>query len=137
MTARSRSGTSEPEQTANVRGAYGAAIGPPPEPTVRDRRVQALRSALRRVRTLLAQAVWLLCLLAALALVAGAVLVVVDANTSNPLVAFVLRAADWADLGAFSRTDGVKQFTGEHADSWNAAVNWGLGAIAWLVVGRV
>jgi hypothetical protein len=91
----------------------------------------------RRVRTVLAEAVWIVCLLAGLALVAGAVLVVVGANTDNALVAGVLRLADLADLGMFSRTAGVKQFTGEHADSWNAVVNWGLGAVAWLLVGRI
>ena len=71
------------------------------------------------------------------ALLLGAVLVVLEANTRNALVEAVLRAADWADLGVFSRTAGVKQFTGDGAAVKNAITNWGLGAVAWLVVGRV
>ena len=84
-----------------------------------------------------AEIVWFACLLAATALLLGAVLVVLEANTRNALVEAVLRAADWADLGVFSRTAGVKQFTGDGAVVKNAITNWGLGAVAWLVVGRV
>jgi hypothetical protein len=85
----------------------------------------------------LGELVWFACLLAATALLLGAVLVVLEANTRNALVEAVLRAADWADLGVFSRNAGVKQFTGDGAVVKNAVVNWGLGAVAWLVVGRV
>ena len=102
------------------------------------RRAAALTGAgVRRVRTLLGEIVWFVCLLAATALLLGAVLVVLDANTSNALVAAVLRAADWADLDVFSRTAGVKQFTGDGAVVKSTITNWGLGAVAWLVVGRV
>jgi len=94
-------------------------------------------AGIRRLRTLLGEIAWFACLLAATALLLGAVLVVLEANTRNALVAAVLRAADWADLGVFSRTAGVKQFTGEGAGVKNAITNWGLGAVAWLVVGRV
>ncbi len=102
------------------------------------RRAATLTGAgIRRVRTLLGDIVWFACLLAATALLLGAVLVVLDANTRNALVAAVLRAADWADLGVFSRTAGVKQFSGDNAVVKNTVTNWGLGAVAWLVVGRV
>jgi hypothetical protein len=102
------------------------------------RRAATLTGAgIRRVRTLLGGIVWFACLLAATALLLGAVLVVLDANTRNALVAAVLRAADWADLGVFSRTAGIKQFTGDGATVKNAITNWGLAAVAWLVVGRV
>jgi hypothetical protein len=102
------------------------------------RRAASLTGAgIRRVRTLLAEVVWFACLLAAASLLLGAVLVVLDANTHNALVAAVLRAADWADLDVFSRTGGIKQFTGDGAATKNALTNWGLGAVAWLVVGRV
>ncbi|WP_200959018.1 hypothetical protein [Terrabacter sp. Root85] len=101
------------------------------------RRAATLTGAgIRRVRTLLGDIVWFACLLAATALLLGAVLVVLDANTRNALVAAVLRAADWADLGVFSRTAGVKQFSGDNAVVKNTVTNWGLGAVAWLVVGR-
>ncbi len=95
------------------------------------------KTGVNRLRTLLGETVWVVCLLAAAALLVGAALVVLDANTGNALVAGVLKAADWADLGVFSRTAGIKQFTGENALVKNTFVNWGLGAVAWLVVGRV
>ncbi len=102
------------------------------------RKVVSLTGAgIARLRTMLGQIVWFACLLAATALLLGAVLVVLEANTRNALVEAVLRAADWADLGVFSRTAGVKQFTGDGAVVKNAITNWGLGAVAWLVVGRL
>ena len=67
----------------------------------------------------------------------GALLIALDANRSNELVDAVLTAASWADLDVFSRQDGIKQFRGEGAEVKNALFNWGLGAIAWLVVGRI
>lgn len=90
-----------------------------------------------KIRVRLAQLVWLVCALAALVLAVGALLIALDANRSNALVDAVLRAADVVDLGVFSREDGIKQFRGQGADVKNALVNWGLGAIAWLVVGRI
>ncbi|HEX5919759.1 MAG TPA: hypothetical protein VFY76_17995 [Nocardioides sp.] len=90
-----------------------------------------------KIRAALAQVVWLACAFAALLLAVGALLIALDANKSNELVSAVLRAASWVDLDVFSRQDGIKQFRGEGAQVKNALVNWGLGAIAWLVVGRV
>ncbi|HYH71702.1 MAG TPA: hypothetical protein VD764_00685 [Nocardioides sp.] len=90
-----------------------------------------------KIRTTIAQVLWLGCAFCALLLALGALLVALDANQDNALVAFVLRAADAVDLGVFSREDGIKQFTGPDADVKNALFNWGLGAIAWLVVGRI
>ncbi len=51
-----------------------------------------------------------------------------DANMSADIL---------ADLGLFDRDNGIKTFTGENAETKNALVNWGLGALAWLIVGRV
>lgn len=90
-----------------------------------------------KFRSGLAQLIWLVAALCALVLAVGALLVALDANRSNELVRFVLQAADTVDLGVFSRADGIKQFRGDGADVKNALFNWGLGAIAWLVVGRV
>lgn len=90
-----------------------------------------------KIRARLAQLLWLVCALCALVLAVGALLVALDANQKNALVDFVLEAADTVDLGVFSRTDGIKQFRGDGADVKNALFNWGLGAIAWLVVGRI
>lgn len=94
-------------------------------------------AAVARTRTVVAQVVWLLFLLAALFLAVGALLIALDANEKNQLVKFVLDVADTVDLGVFSRDNGVKDFEGSNADTKNALVNWGLGAVAWLVVGRI
>ena len=90
-----------------------------------------------KIRVQLARALWLVCALAALFLAVGALLVALDANRSNELVQFVLDVADKLDLGIFSRHNGVKEFTGHDAATKNALFNWGLAAIAWLVVGRI
>lgn len=90
-----------------------------------------------RVRVILAQVVWLLFLTAALFLAVGALLIAVDANRDNDLVKFVLEGANRVDLGIFSKDNGIKQFSGANAETKNALFNWGLGAVAWLVVGRI
>ena len=90
-----------------------------------------------KIRARLAQIVWLLAALAALVLAVGALLIALDANRDNTLVDTVLRAADYVDLDVFSRKDGIKQFRGDGAQVKNALFNWGLGAIAYLVVGRL
>ena len=90
-----------------------------------------------RVRKVVAQVVWLLFLLAALFLAVGALLVALDANDKNALVEFVLNAADTVDLGVFSRDNGIMEFKGSNADTKNALFNWGIGAVVWLVVGRI
>ncbi len=90
-----------------------------------------------KIRARLAQLVWLVAALCALLLAVGALLIALDANKSNDLVDFVLRAADYVDLGVFSRQDGIKEFRGQGAEVKNALFNWGLGAVAWLVVGRI
>ena len=95
------------------------------------------KARVRQVRVQVARALWLVCALAALFLAVGALLVALDANQNNDLVKFVLDTADKLDLGVFSRQDGIKEFTGKHAETKNALFNWGLGAIAWLVVGRI
>jgi hypothetical protein len=90
-----------------------------------------------RARTVVAQVVWLLFLVAALFLAVGALLIAVDANRDNDLVKFVLEGADRVDLGIFSKDNGIKEFSGANAETKNALFNWGLGAVVWLVVGRI
>ena len=99
------------------------------------RRSSAERVA--KVRVQLARVLWLLCALAALFLAIGALLVAVDANPDNALVRFVLDTANTLDLGIFSRSNGIKHFSGSNAEVKNALLNWGLGAVAWLVLGRI
>ena len=91
----------------------------------------------RSIRTRVAQVLWLLCVVAALFLAVGALCIAFDFNQKNALVEFAINGADAVDLGVFSREDGIKEFAGDNADTKNALFNWGLGAIAWLVVGRI
>lgn len=90
-----------------------------------------------QVRSRLAQVVWLVCLACALLLVLGALLVALGGNDGNDLVDFVKRYADKVDLGVFDRQNGVFDFDGKNRETKNAVVNWGLGAVAWLVIGKV
>jgi hypothetical protein len=89
------------------------------------------------VRTRLAQVIWLVAVLCALFLATGALLIALDANRDNALVSFVLDVADAVDLGVFSRDNGIFTFDGADAATKSALANWGLGAVAYLVVGRI
>ena len=95
------------------------------------------KSAAARVRVRLAQLVWLVAVVCALFLALGALLIALDANQDNALVKLVLDVADVVDLQVFSRDNGVFQFDGTDAATKNALANWGLGAVAYLVVGRI
>ena len=89
------------------------------------------------IRVRIAQVVWLVFVVCALFLAIGALLVALDANEKNSLVDFVLSGANVVDLDVFSRTNGIKDFSGDNAEVKNALFNWGIGAVAYLVVGRI
>jgi hypothetical protein len=91
------------------------------------------------VRLRLAQLVWLVCVIAALILAAGALLIALQdsVNRGNDLVQFVLDAADKLDLGVFDRGNGVFGFDGKNAETKDALINWGIAAVVWLVVGKI
>ena len=91
------------------------------------------------VRLRVAQVVWLVCVLAALCLAVGALLIALEdsVNRTNDLVKFVLDAADWIDLGVFDRDNGVLDFDGKNAETKNALCNWGIAAVVWLIAGRI
>lgn len=89
------------------------------------------------VRSRVAAVVWAVFVLLALVLAVGALLIAIDANRDNSLVSFVLDLADGVDLGVFSRENGIREFDGSNAETKNALFNWGLGAVAYLVVGRL
>jgi hypothetical protein len=104
----------------------------------RDRRsIKGGSTTVSQVRTRIAQVVWLFFVVAAVFLAVGALCVALDFNPKNPLVEFFINGANFFDLGIFSRKDGVKQFGGSNADVKNALFNWGLGAIAYLIVGKI
>lgn len=95
------------------------------------------RRSSAQVRTTLSRVLWGLCALLAVVLALGALLVALDANRDNALVDAVVSLADKADLSVFSRTNGVFTFDGADAEARSALVNWGLAAVAWLIIGRV
>jgi hypothetical protein len=90
-----------------------------------------------KARLWVAQVVWLAAVVCALLLAVGALLVALDANRDNALVKLVLDAADVVDLQVFSRDNGIFKFDGGDAGTKNALANWGLGAVAYLIVGRL
>ena len=94
-------------------------------------------AAASAVRSRIAQVVWLICVLCALVLALGALLVALRANGDNTLVQFIKETASFVDLGVFDRNDGVLKFTGDNAVIKNALVNWGLAAVVWLIIGRI
>ena len=89
------------------------------------------------LRARLAQVIWLVAVVCALFLAVGALLIALDANQDNALVSFVLNVADTVDLDVFSRDNGIFTFDGTDAATKSALANWGLGAVAYLVVGRI
>ena len=95
------------------------------------------RDAFSKFRSRIAQLVWLICVACAVLLAVGALLIALDARRGNDLVSAVLQGADAVDLGVFERNAGPFDFDGEGEDIKNALVNWGLGAVAWLLVGRI
>ena len=104
-----------------------------------DRSAQT-KAVVNQVRARVAQVVWIVCVVAALFLAAGALCIALKANPDNTLVKFITDTADKLDLGVFSRgKDGVAHFTGKthEAETKNALVNWGLAAVVWLVGGKI
>ncbi len=94
------------------------------------------------VRLRVAQLVWLVCVLAALTLALGALLIALkdSVNRGNDAVKFLLDLANKLDLTVFDRKDGVFDFDDKNAQTAevkNALLNWGLAAIAWLIAGRI
>lgn len=93
--------------------------------------------SLGSVRTRIAQVVWFVCVVFALLLALGALTYALKANTDNSLVEFVRDWAGRVDLGIFSIDNGIKEFGGENAEIKNALFNWGIGAVVWLIIGKV
>ena len=89
------------------------------------------------IRTRVGQLVWLVCVVCALFMAVGALTYALDANPDNALVTFVRDGANAVDLGVFTLENGIKEFVGKNSDTKNALFNWGLGAVFWLVLGRV
>ncbi len=96
---------------------------------------------MRTLRLRLAQLVWAVCVGCALILATGALLIALRGSATNPdnaLYQLVVDTADLLDLGVLSRSGDLFDF-GESTSRATLEVlaNWGLAAVAWLVVGRV
>jgi hypothetical protein len=90
-----------------------------------------------RIRTIVARAVWLVFVLCALSLAVAALLFALDANRDNSLVSLFYKIADAVDLGFFDLDNPIKRFTGDSALKKTALFNYGIGAILYLIVGRI
>jgi hypothetical protein len=94
-------------------------------------------AGVKAVRSRIALLIWLIAVICALFLAIGALLVALRANRHNGVVSFVLDGADRLDLDVFGRKHGIFTFDGKDAAIKDALVNWGIGAIGYLVVGKL
>ncbi len=90
-----------------------------------------------KVRTTAARVVWGIFLVFGLVLASAALLIALEANPDNGLVSFVLDFANAIDLGIFDLDNPIRQFSGENSEIKEALLSYGLGAVAYLVVGRL
>jgi hypothetical protein len=92
--------------------------------------------AVARVRSIVARAVWIACLLMALVLACAAFSYALEANEDNELVQLVRNLADAFDLGFFDLDNPVKGFDDPNGDVKTALFNYGIAAVVYLILGR-
>jgi hypothetical protein len=90
-----------------------------------------------KIRTIVARVVWLIFVLCALSLAVAALLYALGANQENSLVKLFYDIADAVDLGFFDLDKPIKIFEGDEALKKTALFNYGIGAIVYLIVGRI
>ncbi len=90
-----------------------------------------------RLRLAAARLLWLLFVACASVLAVAALLIALEAEPDNPLVELVSNLADGVDLGIFDLDNPIKRFGGENGETTTALFNYGLGAVVYLVLGRV
>ncbi len=90
-----------------------------------------------KIRTTAARVVWGVFLVFGLVMACAALLIALEANQDNNLVAFVLDFARGIDLGIFDLDNPIRDFKGEHHQIKEALLTYGLGAVGYLVLGRV
>lgn len=100
-------------------------------------REQGHRAHKHPVRSALANGVRVVLLLFAVVLALAAFLVAAQdiVVQDNGVVVFIFDAAELI-AGPFGREDGIFAFTGANADIKDAVVNWGIGALVYLLIGR-
>lgn len=119
----------------------GHATGSSDAPTkVGKRQLPQMNMDTKKVRTTAAKIVWAICVFFALVLAGEVLLIAIQANETNDLVMFMRETADKVDLGLFDLSDPIKDFNEKvpnFSDTGTALFNYGLAAIAWLVIGKV
>ncbi|MGH3503058.1 MAG: hypothetical protein ACRDQA_19510 [Nocardioidaceae bacterium] len=88
------------------------------------------------VRSRVASLVWLAAVVGAIILAGAALLYALDANMDNSIVSWVMDAAHKID-GPFWNMFEFTTSNGNHDLTKELLVNWGLAAVAYLVVGRI
>jgi hypothetical protein len=111
----------------------GAEAEPARKPT------RSSAGTVRAVRSGVAAAVWLLAVVAALILAAGALVIALDFNPRNEVVSFLTDTADRLNvLGDLKTFEGGRSADSKHdALVQTVLVNWGIAAVAYLVAGKV
>ena len=101
---------------------------------------RSTKETVQSVRKGVASAIWLLSVLAALILAAGALVIALDFNRDNAVVHFFIHAADNINfLGTMKKFEP----TGKSPSAVHSAlvktvlVNWGICAVVYLVVGKI
>ena len=103
-----------------------------------DQPVAASRAlAVARARDMVARAIWIVCMLLALVLAIAAFTYALEANSDNGLVKLARDLADVFDLGFFDLDNPVKAFDDPNGAVKTALFNYGLGAVVYLVLGRI
>ena len=120
------------ESEEKVRGKRKA------EPEKKDKSRDA-GAAVDKVRSLVATAVWVLAVLAAVILAAGALVIVLDFNKDNGVVSFFRDTADNINfLGELKSFDAGKSAASKQdALVKTVLVNWGICAVVYLVIGKL
>jgi hypothetical protein len=90
-----------------------------------------------RIRTIAARVVWGIFLVFGLILAAAALLKALEANDGNPAVSFIFDFAKAIDLGIFGLDDPIREFSGDNAATKEALLSYGMGAVSYLIVGRI
>jgi len=90
-----------------------------------------------RIRTIAARVVWGIFLVFGLVLAGAALLIALEANENNSLVDFVLGFANAIDLGVFDLTNPIREFEGDNPEIKEALLSYGLGSVAYLIIGRI
>ena len=95
-------------------------------------------STVRSVRSATATAIWVLAVLAAVVLAAGALVIVLDFNAKNGVVKFFRETADSINfLGVLKDFEPGKGESAHDALVKEVLVNWGICAVVYLVLGKL